>query len=181
MGWAAPGPKQLKIALFSFFLHVSRYFITTEPLMITIQAGYAVIVDDEPANRDFLERLMQMAGFKVSGASNRADALHAMRAVPELAMAIIDHELPDATGVELLSEIRAENPEALLIMATMHDHRELIDLAFEFGADVFLVKPHGFMELYRRLQEVDSDTSLLRRLVIDQYGPRPYRGGRRTP
>lgn len=148
--------------------------------MITIQAGYAVVVDDEPANRDFLERLMQMAGFKVSGAGTGKEALNAARAVPVLALALVDQELPDYTGIDLIKTLRADYPDSLLVMATMHDHRELIDEAFDAGADVFLVKPHGFMELYRRLQEVDSNTNLLRRLVIDQYGPRPYKGGKKT-
>src|SRR5512137_122481 len=123
--------------------------------MITIRAGYALVVDDEPANRDFLERLMQMAGFKVSGASNGAEALAAARAVPQLALALVDQELPDASGLDVIKTLRSENAEALLVMATMHDHPSLIERAFEAGVDIFLVKPHGFMELYRRLQETE--------------------------
>lgn len=145
--------------------------------MLTVQAGYALVVDDEPANRDFLERLMQMAGFKVSGAGSCAEAIAAVRTMPGLTLALIDQELPDATGIDVIVALRKEFQDAVLVMATMHDHRELIDQAFESGIDVFLVKPHGFMELYRRLQEVAADTSRLRRLIIDQYGPRPYRGG----
>src|SRR5258708_9563688 len=144
--------------------------------MITIQAGYALVIDDEPANRDFLERLLQTASFKVTGAATGGDGLKAARSMPALALALVDQQLPDATGLEIIAKLRAANPEAFLVMATMHDDRNLIDQAFEIGIDVFLVKPHGFMELYRRLQEVDSDTTLLRQLVIDQYGPRPYRG-----
>jgi CheY-like chemotaxis protein len=144
--------------------------------MITIQAGYALVIDDEPSNRDFLERLLQTASFKVMGASNGAEGLKAAKSVPELALALVDQQLPDSTGLEIIAKLRADNPETLLIMATMHDDRTLIDEAFVKGADVFLVKPHGFMELYRRLKEVDTNIGLLRRLVIDQYGPRPYKG-----
>src|SRR3954462_241995 len=106
--------------------------------MITIQAGYAVVIDDEPANRDFLERLLQTAGFKVSGAGNGADGLKACRSVPQLALAFVDQELPDAKGLEILLQLRKENPDALLVMATMHDDRNLIDEAFASGVDVFL-------------------------------------------
>jgi CheY-like chemotaxis protein len=144
--------------------------------MITIQAGYAVVIDDEPANRDFLERLLATASFKVTGAASGTEGLKAAKAVPSLALALVDQELPDSTGLEIIAKLRADNPDAVLVMATMHDDRTLIDQAFEAGVDVFLVKPHGFMELYRRIQEVDSNASLLRRLVIDQYGPRPYKG-----
>lgn len=144
--------------------------------MITIQAGYAVVIDDEPANCDFLVRLLQQADFKVTGAGTGEEALRVARAVPELALALVDMELPDSSGLDLIRTLRAENPDALLIMATMHDDRSLMADAFKAGCDVFLVKPHGFMELYRRLKEVDSNTSCLRRLIIDQYGPRAYRG-----
>ncbi len=143
--------------------------------MITIQAGHALVIDDEPANRDFVERLLQTASFKVSGASTGTEGLRIARAIPELALALVDQQLPDATGLEIIAALRADNPEALLVMATMHDERALIDQAFAIGVDVFLVKPHGFMELYRRLQEVDSNIECLRSLIIDQYGPRPYR------
>jgi len=147
--------------------------------MITMQAGYALVVDDEPANRDFLERLLQTASFKVVGASSAAEAFAAAKAVPALALALVDHELPDATGLEVILTLRASYPDALLVMATMHDDRPLIDLAFASGVDVFLVKPHGFMELYRRLKEAETNTASLRRLIIDQYGPRPYKGSDR--
>jgi DNA-binding response OmpR family regulator len=144
--------------------------------MITLQAGYAVVVDDEFANRDFLVRLLEQASFKVTGASSGASALLAAKAVPSLALALVDWELPDSTGLEIVRKLREENPEATLIMATMHDDRAMMTEAFRAGCDVFLVKPHGFMELFRRLKEADSDASLLKRIIIDQYGPRPYRG-----
>jgi DNA-binding response OmpR family regulator len=143
--------------------------------MITIQAGYALVIDDEPANRDFLERLLQTAAFKVTGAGCGAEGLKAAQAMPGLALALVDQQLPDAPGLEVIAKLRADHPEALLVMATMHDDRPLIDRAFAAGVDVFLVKPHGFMELYRRLKDADSNIDKLRRLIIDQYGPRPYR------
>ncbi len=152
-------------------------------IMISLQAGYAVVVDDEPANRDFVERLLHLAGLKVQGASCGAEALAAAQAVPILALALIDQELPDLPGLEVIKQMRTISPEAVLVMATVHDHRELIEQAFGAGVDIFLVKPHGFMELYRRLQETnananadtDPDQDSLRRLIIDQYGPRPYK------
>src|SRR5687767_11500080 len=103
--------------------------------MITIQAGYALVIDDEPANRDFLERLLQTASFKVLGASTGAEALRAVKTIPQLALALVDQQLPDATGLEIIASLRADNPEALLVMATMHDDRTLIDEAFQKGAD----------------------------------------------
>ncbi|MFN7209445.1 MAG: response regulator [Aggregatilineales bacterium] len=137
---------------------------------------YAIVADDELANREFMVRLMQMAGFEVYGAESGEQALNFAQSVERVTLALVDHQLPDARGVEIIPKLRAMHPEALLIMATMHDHRELIDEAFGIGTDIFLVKPHGFMELFRRVQEAEGNYESLRRLIMDQYGPRPYRG-----
>lgn len=140
------------------------------------QARHAIVIDDEPANRDFLERLMSLAGFTVTGAGSAEEAHRKIAAMPHLALALVDQELPDIRGVDLIRALRAGHTDALLVMATMHDGRDLIEEAFVAGVDVYLVKPHGFMELFKRLKETGSDMTELRRLVIDQYGPRPFKG-----
>ena len=135
----------------------------------------ALVVDDEPANRDFLVRLLQQAKLDVKGASNGTEALKIAETVTDMTLIVIDNKLPDMDGVDLLAKMRARYPAARLIMATMLDERPLMIRAFENGCDVFLVKPHGFMELFRRLQD-PSGEDRLKRLIIDQYGPRPFRG-----
>lgn len=140
------------------------------------QARHAIVIDDEPANRDFLERLMGLAGFAVTGAGSAEEALRKIAEMPRLALALIDQELPDIRGVDLIRSLRSGHADSLLVMATMHDGRDLIEEAFAAGVDVYLVKPHGFMELFKRLKETASDVNALRRLVIDQYGPRPFKG-----
>lgn len=139
---------------------------------------YAMVVDDEPANRDFLVRLLEQAKFQVKGASSAMEALkYAAEIKDGMCVVAIDNLLPDMGGVELLTKLRPIYPSARMIMATMLDERSLMAKAFENGCDVFLVKPHGFMELFRRLQiAVTSGQDDLKRLIIDQYGPRPYRG-----
>ncbi|MCC7207137.1 MAG: response regulator [Anaerolineae bacterium] len=141
-----------------------------------VQARHAIVIDDEPANRDFLERLMGLAGFVVTGAGTAEEALRKIAAMPRLALALVDQELPDVRGVDLIHTLRTGHAGALLVMATMHDGRDLIEEAFAAGVDVYLVKPHGFMELFKRLKESASDMGALRRLIIDQYGPRPFKG-----
>jgi len=137
---------------------------------------FALVVDDEPANRDFLVRLLEQARLEVKGACDAADALNKLANVPCARLIAIDHKLPDMDGVDLLAQLRPRYPHARLIMATMHDDRALMEKAFNSGCDVFLVKPHGFMELFRRVQLLDSHEDGMQKLIIDQYGPRPYRG-----
>ncbi len=78
--------------------------------------------------------------------------------------------------MDLITALRERYPKACFIMATMLDERSLMEKAFDNGCNVFLVKPHGFMELFRRLQEVGPDPEKMNRMIIDQYGPRQFRG-----
>jgi CheY-like chemotaxis protein len=137
----------------------------------------AVVIDDEPANRDFLERLIQQADYTTHGASSGKEAQAIIVGLTEPpALLIIDSQLPDVAGLDLVKQFRGKfPPPTKLVMATMLDDRKLIQNAFDAGCDVFLVKPHGFMELFKRLQQLERNPSLLDRLIIDNHGVREWR------
>jgi CheY-like chemotaxis protein len=135
----------------------------------------ALVIDDTAANREFLERLITAAGFQVTGVQNAQGALDAAKEWKDLKLALIDMELPDMNGLTLTSLLRKQFPEAVLAVATMHDEVSLMESVFEKGGNIFLVKPHGFMELYKKL--TTQDLATLRTgepMVIDQYGPRSF-------
>jgi len=132
----------------------------------------AVIVDDEPANRDFLVRLIQQAGFESHGAGSGEEAKSIAASVETPILFIIDSQLPDIEGTELAISFRELYPNAKLIMATMLDDLHVIERAFKNGCDAFLVKPHGFMELFKRIQ-LNMDE--IENLIFDKYGVRTYR------
>lgn len=135
----------------------------------------ALAVDDVPANREFVERLLLAAHFTVLGASSGKAALQAVADLDDLTLAMVDMKLPDMHGLDLTVELRRRFPQALIVIATMYDARSLMEQAFTNGCNVFLVKPHGFMELYKRLTTLDmSEMRSIRCLVIDQYGPRAF-------
>jgi CheY-like chemotaxis protein len=136
----------------------------------------ALVIDDEPANRDFLVRLLEQAKLEVFGAGSGEEAIKIAECHETMALVVIDNKLPDTDGVALLIKMRERYPQARMVMATMLDERALMAQAFENGCNVFLVKPHGFMELFRRIMQSGIESDDLNRMIIDQYGPRPYRG-----
>ncbi len=139
-------------------------------------AHHAVILDDEPANRDFLMRLIEQANYTTHGASYGQEAIKVAEQLPTApSIIVIDSQLPDINGTDLIKVFRERYPKAKLIMATMLDERNLMRTAFEHGCDVFLVKPHGFMELFKRLQSLSQDPTCLEQLVIDGNGVRPFK------
>jgi CheY-like chemotaxis protein len=136
----------------------------------------ALIVEDTAANRIFFERLLQQAGFEVVSVESGKEALHKASEYPSIALALIDMEIPDINGLELTYRLRMIFPDICIVVATMHDERSLMQSAFDKGCDVFLVKPHGFMELFKRL--TTEGTACIREnrpVVIDQYGPRAFK------
>ena len=133
-----------------------------------------LVVEDEPANRDFLMRLITQAGFDVIGARDGASALTAVQEAP-CVMVVLDIQLPDVSGLDLVRTLHADYPETVLVVASMWDEPRMIAEAFEAGCSVFLVKPHGFMELFKRMKTWRENPEALSNLLIDQYGPRPYR------
>jgi len=136
----------------------------------------ALIVEDTAANRIFFERLLQQAGFDIIGVDTGREALSRLSELDTLALAVFDMEIPDVNGLEMTMRLRKKFPDTCVVIATMHDDPSLMHSAFDKGCDVFLVKPHGFMELFKRLTtEGTASLHESRPLLIDQYGPRPFR------
>lgn len=135
----------------------------------------ALVVDDTHANRDFLERLLTQAGFAVKGASTGKDALQIVDQSEQLLLAVVDLELPDVSGLEVTRSIRTTHPDAYIVVASMHDQRSLIKSAYDCGGNCYMVKPHGFMELFKRLTTSSiADLYNAEHMIIDQYGPRVF-------
>lgn len=146
-----------------------------------IETIYALVVDDEPNNQDFLVRLLQQAKLEVKGASDAKAALAIAEELQDkLKLVMVDYKLPDQSGIELIRALRERLPDAKLVMATMFDDRSKMRDAFAAGCSAFLVKPHGFMELFRMVQPAINDPTIfdkLDNLIFDQYGKRTWRGG----
>jgi len=135
----------------------------------------ALIIEDTQANRVFFERLLIQAGFDVIGVESGNEAVEQTKDLEELALAIIDMEIPDISGLEMTLRLRKKFPDSCLIVATMHDERSLMQSAYDKGCDVFLVKPHGFMDLFKQLTTIGSEGLHKERpLVIDKFGLRPF-------
>ncbi|GAB5490817.1 MAG: hypothetical protein Phog2KO_10320 [Phototrophicaceae bacterium] len=136
----------------------------------------ALILEDTAANRLFFERLLSQAGFEIIAAETGQEAIMKIANEDVIDLAILDMEIPDITGLEMTARLRNRYPDTCIVVATMHDERSLMQSAFKKGCDVFLVKPHGFMELFKRLT-TDGSIALHenRPLIIDQYGPRVFK------
>lgn len=101
-----------------------------------------LVVDDNESNRIILSRCVLRAGFDAIVAGDGAGALAAIAdQAPDLVM--LDWNMPDLHGIELLKAIRANYPAASLpvIMCSARTSPRDKAAAREAGADDFITKP----------------------------------------
>ncbi|MBS2024811.1 MAG: sigma-54-dependent Fis family transcriptional regulator [Deltaproteobacteria bacterium] len=102
--------------------------------------GTLLLVDDEPANLDSLERIFAREGYRVLLAGSGALALEQLRKEP-VDVVLTDLMMPGMSGQELLRAVRAVAPEAEVVLMTAYGTVEAAVLAMKDGAYDFLTKP----------------------------------------
>ena len=112
-------------------------------------------VDDDNTIRDIEVYTLTQTGFEAKGFADGISMLEAFKTEkPELI--VLDIMLPGKDGVEILEEIRS-NPETRkipVIMATAKGTEMDKIQGLDTGADDYLVKPFGVMEMVSRIKAV---------------------------
>ena len=100
-----------------------------------------LIVDDAPLMRGMLRDILSREGFTVIGeAADGAEALSLYRALrPDLV--ILDIVMPRMDGLSALRQVRAQDPNATVVMCSAVGQDVVITEAIEAGAKEFIVKP----------------------------------------
>ena len=120
-----------------------------------MQKPLILCVDDEPNILDLLTFNLEMSGYETTATNYGRDALSlAAEAVP--ALVILDLGLPDTSGLDVLKALRTSPVTAAIpvIVLTASDSEVDTVLAFELGADDYVKKPFGVLELLARVKAV---------------------------
>jgi len=105
-----------------------------------------LVVDDDEAIRWTLREAVQSWGFATVEAGSTAEAIKQFHA--ELPAAVLlDIDLPDGSGLDVLREIKREHPEAIVIMITGNVQVDNTISALRGGAYDFIGKPINLEEL----------------------------------
>jgi DNA-binding response OmpR family regulator len=142
-----------------------------------------LVVEDEAAMADALERGLSQEGFAVDVAADGTEGL--WRAIEiDYDLVVLDLMLPELSGYEVLRRMRAAERWSPVLVLTAKDGEHDIGDALDLGADDYLVKPFSYVVLLARIR------ALLRRgrrqrpvalvvgdLVLDPATRRCQRGG----
>lgn len=129
-----------------------------------------LIAEDHTRTREALRTLLERKGLHVEEASNFRDAVSSLTAPGGPVLAVLDWMLPDGSGLDICRAVRerVDDRYIYLIVITGRDGGEDVAQALAAGADDFIHKPCGPVELMARvsngLRIVELERSLLARI-----------------
>lgn len=109
-----------------------------------------LIVEDEKDIRRFVRMALEDAGHEISEADTvRRGLIEAAARQPDLV--VLDLGLPDADGIEFIRDFRGWSTCPIVVLSARSMEDDKVQ-ALDAGADDFLVKPFGVMELLARVR-----------------------------
>jgi two-component system nitrogen regulation response regulator GlnG len=123
-----------------------------------------LVADDEPALRWLLERLLRQAGHAVTVVEDGPAAL-AAAAAERYDLAFLDIRMPGLDGLEVLRRLRADSPEAAVVVMTAHGSVRAAVEAMQRGAYDYLAKPFDNDEVLLLVERALSAKALAREVV----------------
>ena len=119
---------------------------------MTGDGAHLLVVDDDERLRDLLRRYLSDNGFRVTAASNAAEARQKLNSL-EFDLLIVDVMMPGETGFELTASLKSNRKAPVLLLTAMAEPENRI-YGLEQGADDFLAKPFEPRELVLRIRNI---------------------------
>lgn len=115
-----------------------------------------LLVDDEAAFLDVMNRRLQMRELSVRTALSGQESLNVLREDPSIDVVILDVKMPGMDGIETLRELKKEFPLIEVIMLTGHATVETAIDGMRYGAFDYLMKPCNIEQLIEKVAEAKA-------------------------
>jgi DNA-binding response OmpR family regulator len=115
------------------------------------QPATILVVDDERAVRMMLEAALRAQGYRVQSAGSGTDARDRL-AGEEYDLVLLDLQLGDTDGIEILREIKQDWPATEVILLTAHGSINSAISALRHGAFDYLLKPAQVNDIRERVE-----------------------------
>jgi DNA-binding NtrC family response regulator len=109
-----------------------------------------LVIDDEPTVADAVKIILEDSGYVVVTAiTGRSGFERACEC--RIDLAIVDLQLPDMSGLDVLSAVREREPDARVIIITAHGSPDIDAEAARRGAFIVLPKPFHSSDLLKQV------------------------------
>lgn len=113
-----------------------------------------LIVDDSRTSRRVLREILERNGYEVIGEAGNGEEGYLMYKQVRPQIVTMDITMPVMDGVECLSLIKKEDPDARVVMLTAAGQKEKMLESVKRGADEFITKPFNEVEILAALERV---------------------------
>lgn len=122
---------------------------------------HILVVDDEAANVELLEKQLELLGYTVTSRTSSLEALELFRTQPErFDLVITDQTMPNLTGMQLVQEIMKIRSTIPVILCTGFSETVTPERSQALGLSAFLMKPVTRKELAATIRKVLDRTSM---------------------
>ena len=110
-------------------------------------AKKALVVEDDPLNREMVVTLLEDRGYTVLSAEDGEVGLHILEDKGTVDVIVTDIFMPNREGVSFIRAIRSRYPEVKIVAITgAVNYETILNSAHEFGADITVKKPFDIDE-----------------------------------
>ena len=135
-----------------------------------------LVVDDDEGVRNMLSSVLSNEGFSVEVVENGKEAIKACQKMA-FDVALIDIELPDMKGTELLNKLKGLQPKMVRIIITGHPTLESAMKAVNARADGYVLKPFEVTDLLLKIRRLLDEKTKEYLRMLDETS----RGKQGTP
>ncbi|HET6837105.1 MAG TPA: response regulator [Gemmatimonadales bacterium] len=119
--------------------------------MAEAAAPRILLVDDDPDITRLVQHVLAAGGYGT--AMQVGTGREALNSLDGIDIVLLDHQLPDTSGLEVLTAIRAQPQPPGIILVTAHGNESLAAAALRLGADDYLAKDAALAELLPQIIE----------------------------
>jgi PAS domain S-box-containing protein len=130
---------------------------------------HVLLIDDNEDHIHLCRRSLDKEGITADWACNRQSAIEKLSCGSHYDAILVDYNLPDATGIEVLSDIRSLGVDAPTIMVTGGGSESIAVEAMKAGAFDYLVKKPGYYDKLPSFIEASVTKYRIERLKAE-YG-----------
>jgi DNA-binding NtrC family response regulator len=136
-----------------------------------------LLIDDEPALRDILSRVLKEAGHLVTGAANGKEASKVLGGAA-FDVVLTDVIMPEKDGMQMISEVRKNFPEVRIVAMSGGGHvprDQYLKIAKGLGAHAVLEKPFSNQQLLATIESLARRQPERTRVFVERAGLRSAR------
>jgi DNA-binding NarL/FixJ family response regulator len=133
----------------------------------------ALIVDDEPHVHVYLKILLRQLGIHTVWDAAEGHTALELAAAHKPDVVLLDMNLPQISGLELLAKLKAANPQIHVIIVSVESKPETLVQAHDLGADAYVLKHLPRAKILQMLSETFD-------AIAESTGGAPTAGGQ-TP